>query len=130
MGRNKSGWIGFDLDKTLAYYNGVFVSHKLIGEPIPAMIAVLKRHLASGHTCKIFTARADETYPDHDEVITIIQDWTEKHVGKRLEVTNRKDRHMWLLYDDRAVQVEPNTGRIIKDGIPTENLNNYLREVE
>ena len=125
--RDSRGYIACDLDKTLAYYDGKFVSHRDIGEPIPAMVEVIKRHINNGTTVKIFTARADDDYPEHDEVITIIQDWTEKHLGKRLEVTNKKDRHMWLLYDDRAVQVEPNTGRIIKDGSDTGNLNSSIR---
>ena len=39
------------------------------------------------------------------------------HFGVVLPVTNVKDWHMLELWDDRAVQVEPNTGRRV-DGEP------------
>jgi hypothetical protein len=39
------------------------------------------------------------------EKTKIIQDWTEKHIGQRLEVTCVKDPGMELLYDDKAVRV-------------------------
>lgn len=93
------------------------------------MVELIKRHIRNGQTVKIFTARADETEPNHKAAIRAIQDWCEIHLGKRLEVTNKKDRHMWLLYDDRAVQVEPNTGRIIKDTLSAVNLNSEIRRI-
>jgi len=51
-----NGWIGVDLDGTLAYYDewrGLY--H--IGEPIPAMVDRVKRWLAEGRDVRIFTAR-------------------------------------------------------------------------
>ena len=45
------------------------------------------------------------------DAITPIKEWCLKHIGQKLEVTNVKDFGMIELWDDRAVQVIPNTGR-------------------
>ena len=103
------GWYGFDLDGTLAFYDHWRGDHH-IGKPIPAMVQRLKKHLQRGDVCKIFTARASNRNP---ETISLIQDWTEKVVGQRLEVTCEKDFGCLRIYDDRAVQVIPNTGKIV-----------------
>lgn len=50
------GWIGVDLDGTLAHYAG-WVGPDHIGEPIPAMLARVQQWIAEGRTVKIFTAR-------------------------------------------------------------------------
>lgn len=107
----KTAWYGVDLDGTLAYYDYWHGEHH-IGTPIPAMIERVKRHLAHGDRVKIFTARASEPDPGRRaDVIVAIQDWCEKHVGARLEVTCTKDYGMVGLYDDRAIQIVPNEGR-------------------
>lgn len=103
------GWIGVDLDGTLAHYDG-WKGPEHIGAPIPAMVDLVKEYLAKGTTVKIFTARV------HDGLESTrkrIEDWSEEHIGTRLEVTNVKDFGMVTLYDDRAVQVRPNTGEIV-----------------
>ena len=112
----KEGWIGFDLDGTLAKYDG-WRGETHIGEPIEQIVKEAKRFLSLGYEVKIFTARVAESENNKDgskhtnsAVINAIQDWTEKHIGKRLEVTNKKDFRMIELWDDRAVQVVPNTG--------------------
>lgn len=107
-----SGWVGFDLDGTLAEYGG-FKGHAFIGPPIPLMVDRLKALLARGIECRIFTARVSD--PDRREqakVVEQIEAWCLEHVGQKLKVTNVKDYSMWLLYDDRAIAVEKNTGRI------------------
>lgn len=111
------GWIGVDLDGTLAFYDG-WRGPTHIGEPIPAMAARVKAWLAAGITVKIFTARAHEgdTYERYRETlfaIEAIQEWTLVHFGQKLDVTNAKDFGMVELWDDRAVQVECNTGKRI-----------------
>jgi len=112
-----SGWIGVDLDGTIAFYEG-WVGPTHIGEPIPGMIDRVKRWIAEGVTVKIFTARVtkfknlDGTDGDIQPIIDAIQDWTEKHIGHRLEVTNVKDYGLIELWDDRAVGIECNTGQI------------------
>lgn len=101
-------WIGVDLDGTLAHYDG-WVSVYHIGEPIPAMLERVKQWLAEGKEVRIFTARA---YQDL-RALKPIYEWCEKHIGQRLRVTCEKDLKMYELWDDRAVCVERNTGRIL-----------------
>jgi hypothetical protein len=106
---SQKGWIGFDLDATLAIYNG-WKGYKHIGEPIQPIVDIVKQYLKNGHTCKIFTARVD----DGKMAVEIIQNWLVEKCGlPRLEVTNIKDKMCIKIYDDRAIQVEPNTGKII-----------------
>jgi hypothetical protein len=111
------GWIGVDLDGTLAEYSG-WRGPKHIGEPVPAMLERVKQWIGEGKTVKIFTARvsrmfstdASEAY-DAIEAGLLISDWCEKHIGKRLPVTCVKDFGMIEFWDDRAVQVVINTGQ-------------------
>lgn len=107
------GWIGVDLDGTLAYYDG-WKGPGHIGAPIPLMAQRVKEWISSGQTVKIFTARAAPTYEERDLAIQAIQDWTEFHFGARLEVTAEKDFSMRQLWDDRARQVKENTGIEVK----------------
>jgi hypothetical protein len=114
----KTGWIAFDLDGTLAFVDHTkpYVESE-IGEPIPAMVALLKWYVANGWEVRIFTARAAE--PDlrkRQEIEVTIKEWCLEHLGMVLAVTCVKDYGIRKIYDDRAVQVEYNTGRIIEDG--------------
>lgn len=106
---SKRGWIGVDLDGTLAQYHG-WISPEHIGEPIPLMVERIHKWLGDGVEVRIFTARAWRASEDE---ISLIQDWVEEHVGHRLAVTCTKDYGMIELWDDRAVQVVPNTGERI-----------------
>jgi hypothetical protein len=104
-------WVGFDFDGTIATHDN-WIGEFEFGDPIPCMIAHIKSILAQGFIVKIVTARMSE--PElADRMRTAIQDWLEKQGLPRLEVTNAKDYMMLCLYDDRAVAVETNTGRII-----------------
>lgn len=105
-----SGWIGVDLDGTLAKYDGwKGIDH--IGDPIGPMLARINRWLNEGREVRIFTARV--AVPDNElvSVVSYIHNWCEKHGLPRLPVTNKKDFGMVELWDDRCVQVVPNTGR-------------------
>lgn len=102
----RKDWIGVDLDGTLARKGGL--DDTVIGEPIPAMLARVKTWLNEGKRVKIFTARACE---GDVAQIALIKAWCLKHVGQELEVTATKDYDMAVLWDDRCVQVVPNTGR-------------------
>jgi len=103
-------WIGVDLDGTLAYYDRwQGVEH--IGAPVPAMLKRVKRWLKDGKIVKIFTARVSDV--DGETARKYITAWCKEHVGEVLEVTNVKDFAMLELWDDRAVQVEMNTGRAL-----------------
>jgi hypothetical protein len=112
--RKKLGWIGVDLDGTLAYDEpGAWYPDGHIGDPILPMVERVKNWLAKGYEVRILTARASGPRGggmSPEETIMLIQDWCEKHIGERLEVTCVKDYHMIELWDDRAVTVPKNTG--------------------
>jgi len=115
------GWIGIDLDGTLAVYDG-WNSGK-IGRPVPDMMRKVKGMLATGERVKIMTARVSTSQEkgidsgEHasEEFVAeqhkMINDWCIEHVGKSLEVTSVKDFNMIKLYDDRCITVLENTGR-------------------
>ena len=121
-----SGWIGVDLDGTLAYYDG-WKGESHIGDPVPEMLDRVKKWLADGVEVRIFTARVgvgngfssvsgfSDTLEFANKQTEYIQDWCEKYVGVRLKVTAQKDFAMVELWDDRCVQVIPNTGRPVTE---------------
>lgn len=112
------GWIGVDLDGTLAFYDG-WRGENHVGAPIAPMVNRVKMWLSEGKTVKIFTARVSGLNPTESEyhiVMDAINDWALEHIGQELEVTCSKDYYMVELWDDRCVQVETNTGRAITDG--------------
>ena len=104
------GWIGVDFDGTLAMYDGWDKNGVELGEPVPLMLARVKTWLEEGRDVRIFTARASVP-----EQIPPVEEWCEKHLGRKLIVTNVKDFAMSELWDDRAVSIEMNTG-IIRGG--------------
>ena len=105
-----TGWIGVDLDGTLAYYDG-WVSETHIGDPIPEMVARVKRWLEQGETVKIFTARVSGREGlELAKVTAAILLWCQVHIGQKLDITCCKDYDMVELWDDRCVQVIMNTG--------------------
>jgi len=108
---NSSSWIGIDLDGTLAEYNG-WEGPEHIGIPIPSMVKILKLLIEKGYNVKIFTARA---YVSTN--IPIVKKWLSDNLLPDLEITNIKDFNMILLIDDRCIQVEKNTGRLIGNEI-------------
>jgi hypothetical protein len=108
------GWIGVDLDGTLAKYDGW--KNGEIGEAIPAMLFRVKKWIADGKEVRIFTARVCD--PRHiDSLLVEWKRWCRLYGLPELRLTNIKDFHMIELWDDRAIQVEPNTGRRV-DGKP------------
>ena len=119
MRRHSPGWIGVDLDGTLARYSGW--NGGAIGEPVPAMLRRVEDWLAMGREVRIFTARVAATGKrkasgeiDSQEFADAqrqaIQAWTHKHLGVRLQVTAVKDFACVELWDDRAVGVKLNEG--------------------
>lgn len=106
-------WIGVDLDGTIAEYT-TFISPTHIGKPIQPMCDRVKTWIEEGLQVKIFTARVSEQDPTvRLEVINAINAWCQDVFGKALPITCVKDYGMVQLFDDRAIQVEKNTGRII-----------------
>lgn len=109
-GKNRSkGWIGVDLDGTLARSDTLFTLNR-IGDPVPKMLDRVKSMIERGTRVKIFTARASDP-----EQVQLIKAWLREHEIPNLEVTNVKDYDMIRLYDDRAVQVVANTGDLVTD---------------
>lgn len=101
--KSSSGWIGVDLDGTLAQYPPP--AGKEIGEPIKPMLNRVLDWLNAGKDVRIFTARACAP-----EMLPAIVDWCKEHLGREIPITNAKDFSMIELWDDRAVQVETNKG--------------------
>jgi hypothetical protein len=117
----RGGWIGVDLDGTLAVYDK-WRGPEHIGEPIPAMVERVLSWIAQGRDVRIFTARVTEASKNADgtehnmaRVREAIQTWCRTHLGIVLPITNVKDWNMVELWDDRAVQLIPNTGRTIAE---------------
>jgi hypothetical protein len=119
---SKQGWIAVDLDGTLAHYDG-FKGPEHIGDPVPKMLARVKAWIDDGRDVRIFTARVDggtvalnmgnpdgEAFKEIEKVRGFIESWCAKHIGKVLPVTSQKDYGMVELWDDRCVQIIPNTG--------------------
>lgn len=113
------GWIGCDLDHTLAKYESGMAERFEVGEPVPRMVKRIKKHLDDGYEVRIMTARMN-VIPgwDHERSRKAIEQWTKRVFGKALRVTNEKDFEMIFLYDDRAVAVEPDTGRLLSPAFP------------
>ncbi len=102
-----NGWVGVDLDGTLAHYDG-FQSVEHVGEPIQPVLQLVKDMLARGVDVRIFTARAY----DGQDAISYVEAWCQKHLGQILPVTCTKDFAMVALIDDRAIPMATNAGRI------------------
>jgi hypothetical protein len=123
------GWIGVDLDGTLAFYDQ-WVAIAVIGDPIPKMVERVKRWIAEGRTVKIMTARVSGSWPkeclvtglkwERQAVGAVIMAWTKKHIGEYLAVTHEKDFKMIELWDDRTIQVIPNTGMTLSEEFEAE----------
>ncbi len=118
------GWIGVDLDGTLAHYDGwKGVDH--IGEPVPAMLQRVRDWIEAGQEVRIFTARVAGQPKEAENAREYINAWLWHHGliahGEPIPVTNVKDFQMLALWDDRAVQVEINTGLayVHPHGVPT-----------
>lgn len=114
------GWIGVDLDGTLAHYD-TWRGAQHIGAPVPKMVNRVIGWINRGERVKIRTARVCPGKPDTEECRDAIQQWLGVHVYPRvsprldrsaphLEITHEKDCMMIELWDDRCVQVIPNTG--------------------
>lgn len=116
---SRGGWIGVDLDGTLARYvsrQGISV----VGTPIAPMVCRVRTWLAEGRDVRIMTARVcgdhERTHADQDEAREqrrMIEKWCVEQFGRALPVTCRKDYAMVALYDDRAVGVQKNTGELL-----------------
>lgn len=120
--KKEGGWVGFDLDGTLAMYDG-WKGWDHIGAPIQKTVDLAKSIMDKGVEVRILTARASVVSRSlnnltFEQVEKVIQDWTEVNIGVRLKVVTEKDALMYFFVDDSAVQVEQNTGNIIGKLLP------------
>jgi hypothetical protein len=108
---------GVDLDCTLATYEE-FVAPDVIGEPIPLMVERVRQWLENGDRVDVFTARAHPSHgPEQVEKETrVIKKWFYDVFGVEPIVTCQKDPQWEDIWDDKTVQVIPNTG-MRADGI-------------
>lgn len=111
---NEGGWIGVDLDGTLAFYDG-WKGCDHVGAPIGGMLFRVKKWLADGRRVKIFTARVSTDGSVRRDLEAArsrlaITEWCLTHIGEALPITCMKDYAMVELWDDRAVQVVANKG--------------------
>lgn len=120
------GWIGFDLDGTLAIYYPSSWDCMLIGKPIATMVEKAQAYHRLGYEIRIFTARVAcsfcegnckekcEAAIENKQVRNLIEDWGEFVLGFKVKATCVKDYEMIMLYDDRCTQVITNMGRIVE----------------
>jgi len=140
-GETGQGWYGFDLDGTLAKYDG-WKGENNIGEPVVPMVRLIKEMHEAGKVVKIMTARVA---PKSGQTVTynnpylenhwciqeptvqtwamanywtakeFIQEWCYRNLGFVPEIVYQKDHLMLELYDDRVKQVVPNEGWLVED---------------
>lgn len=117
-----------DFDGTLVHYEG-WKGHRHVGKPVPHMVERVKKWITDGDDVFILTARLtpwDEAPPVGqtipEEAKRIVEDWCEKHLDRRLHVTNIKGGFD-ALYDDNVVQIVQNTGLSLQ-----EHIINILRD--
>jgi hypothetical protein len=117
------GWIGVDLDGTLAVYPHSFPK---VGPPIARMVDRVRAWLVEGKDVRIFTARiavvlgsrsehgnSDQAFAD--DQIRRITAWCGITFGCVLPITAVKDFRMVQCWDDRCTQVIPNTGETLQE---------------
>ncbi len=103
----QKGWIGVDMDGTLVKYDerrGTDV----IGDMLAPMLARVRAWLNEGIEVRLLTARATDP-----TLASFIKPWLREHNLPDLAVTNRKDRDLLQIWDDRGVRVETNTGNVL-----------------
>ena len=110
-----------DFDGTLAEDTG-WKGFRHFGKPVPETIRKIRRWLEEGDEVIVHTARLslspnfdpkDENL-DKEGVRALVEDWCEKNIGKRLEVTNEKQGY-GPQYDDWGCHVIKNTGMTFKE---------------
>ncbi len=119
-GRETSGWIGFDLDGTLAHYDrDEFNAHggHWIGDPMDNIVALVRGYKSMGYEVRIVTARVSGLDGDADKRTQagLIRAWCDEHKIPCDGITATKDYRMLMLYDDRCAEVFTNSGLMWSD---------------
>ena len=110
---NEEAYAAFDLDATLAEYLKEDSGNTPIGHVVIPMYEKIKWYQAHGIKCKLLTARAGFA-----SEVPKIEAWLQYNDQffpglAKLEISNVKSHKMLVLYDDRAVQIIPNTGMMV-----------------
>ena len=100
-------WAGFDFDGTLVEYPK---SGQRYGKDNEKVIGIFKYFMDHGITVKVVTARA--AYP---EMRQVIQSWLDAHGWGHIEITDKKDYGMLVLFDDLAITIDSKSGEIATD---------------
>lgn len=107
---SRRGWVGVDLNGTLARYDdGQPQNH--IGSPVPRMLARVRAWLGQDIRVRVVTVRACDPVQ-----ILKIRQWLDDLGLQQVEITDRKDPDCREMWDDRCVQVIPNTGEMVSPG--------------
>ena len=107
-----------DFDGTLAEETG-WKGYRHIGNPVPKMVAKVKKWLADGDEVVVHTARLTSTHEspynpadeglDRRGVVALIEDWLTKNIGEPLPIINEKHGFGYM-YDDWGRHIVRNTG--------------------
>jgi hypothetical protein len=111
--------IAVDFDGTLAELFEPY-DPKKAGPPLnpgnkQSIFNKVKRWVQQGKKVVVLTARMNSqlhTPAQLKYTRKLIGAWTKKHFGKALPCTAEKHYSMSVMYDDRAVAVDPKTGRV------------------
>lgn len=134
-------WVAVDLHGTLCCHDKEVAKTDKhhVGVPILAMVERVKSWLAAGIEVRIFTAKIfplwkvepgvpylEYIVSGHDQVARLrneaipaaerILAWCKEHLGEELVITCVKDRDCREIWDDKAVPVEKDTGRLLYNG--------------
>jgi hypothetical protein len=82
---HETPYVGFDLDGTLAKFDK-WQGPGHIGEPVPKMVAKVKKFLGRGIQVRIITARLGLPGKEAETAHRAIVKWSEKHIGRKLKV--------------------------------------------
>lgn len=112
------GCILVDLDGTLSYYQPGGYRPGVIGRPIDPMVGRVRKWIAEGREVVIFTARLYKIPGKRGEAERVkkdeiaIYEWCRTYLGAVVPVTCQKLAHTDIIFDDRAIRVEHNTGLV------------------
>ena len=101
------GWIAVQLDGCLAVNAGGELRPDVIGTPVAEMVLRVRGWLRRKVDVRILTPRASMGPLARHHV----QEWTKRHLGRALRVTDQVDAELSQLWAANAVGVIPNTGR-------------------
>lgn len=108
---NRKRIIAVDLDGTLVHYDGWKGIHN-IGPVIPEIANAMEAAQREGAEVHLFTARVSDP-DDAAEAHAIINDWATKNGFTFASITAVKHKFFTEFWDDRAIQVIPNSGMFV-----------------